>query len=134
MPVIISYATILSYAIHLLTASALLAIFFIFYTYATTIDEVLLIRQGNNAAALSLGGSLIGFSLTIGSSLLHTSSYMEFLAWAAVAMVVQVLAYAVTVRLLHISKDHIESGNTAFGGLMGAISLSIGAINAACIS
>lgn len=125
---------IISYAIHLLTASALLVVFFIVYTYATTIDEILLIRQGNNAAALSLGGAMIGFSLTIGSSLLHTSSYLEFLAWAAGAMVIQVLAYAVTVRLLHISKDHIESGNTAFGGLMGAISLSIGAINAACIS
>lgn len=124
----------MSYAIHLLTASALLVVFFIFYTYVTTIDEILLIRQGNNAAALSLSGSLIGFSLTIGSSLLHTSSYVEFLGWAAGAMVVQVLAYAVTVRLLHISKDHIESGNSAFGGLMGAISLSIGAMNAACIS
>ncbi|MET3108400.1 putative membrane protein [Oxalobacteraceae bacterium GrIS 2.11] len=125
---------IISYAIHLLTASALLVVFFIFYTYVTTIDEILLIRQGNNAAALSLGGALIGFSLTIGSSLLHTASYLEFLGWAAGAMIVQVLAYAVTVRLLHISKDHIESGNTAYGGLMGAIALSIGAINAACIS
>ena len=125
---------IINYAIHLLSASALLIAFFIFYTWATTIDEVLLIRKGNNAAALSLGGALIGFSLTLGSSLLHTASYIDFLAWAAGAMVVQLLAYGATVRLLHISKDHIESGNTAFGGLMGAISLSIGAINAACIS
>ncbi|PRC94695.1 DUF350 domain-containing protein [Solimicrobium silvestre] len=127
-------AAITNYALHLLTASALLAVFFMVYTYVTTIDEVLLIRQGNNAAMLSMSGALIGFSLTIGSSLLHTSNYLEFMAWAAGAMVVQVLAYAVTVRLLHISKEHIESGNTAFGGLMGAISLSIGAINAACIS
>jgi len=119
---------IISYAIHLLTASALLALFFIVYTYVTTIDEILLIRQGNVAASLSFSGALIGFSLTI------ASSYLEFLAWAAGAMVVQVVAYAVTVRLLHISKSHIESGNAAFGGLMGAISLSIGAINAACIS
>ncbi|MGZ3158216.1 MAG: DUF350 domain-containing protein [Burkholderiaceae bacterium] len=125
---------ITNYAIHLLLASALLIIFFRVYTYMTPIDEVLLIRQGNNAAMLSLGGALIGFSLTIASSLLHTADYREFLAWAAGAMVVQVLAYAVTSKLLHISKEHIESGNTAFGGLMGAISLSIGAINAACLS
>ncbi len=125
---------IVSYALHLLSASLLLVLFFIVYTYVTTIDELLLIRQGNNAAALATGGAIIGFSLTVGSSLLHTASYLEFLGWAIGAMVVQILAYAVTVRLLHISKDHIESGNTAFGGLMGAISLSIGAINAACIS
>ena len=125
---------IISYAIHLLTASLLLVLFFIVYTYVTTIDEILLIRQGNNAAMLATSGAIIGFSLPVASSLLHTSSYIEFLGWAAGAMVVQVVAYAVTVRLLHISKHHIESGNTAFGGLMGAISIAIGAINAACIS
>jgi putative membrane protein len=125
---------IASYALHLLTASVLLVVFFLVYTWITPIDELLLIRQGNNAATLSLGGALIGFSLPIASSLLHTSNYVEFLGWAVGSMVVQVLAYAVTVRLLHISREHIESGNTAFGGLMGAISISIGAINAGCIS
>ena len=125
---------IVSYAVHLLTASVLLVVFFLVYTWITPIDEILLIRQGNNAAALSLGGALIGFSLTLASSLLHTSSYVEFLGWGVGSMVVQVLAYAITCRLLRISKEHIESGNTAFGGLMGAISISIGAINAGCIS
>jgi putative membrane protein len=125
---------IVSYALHLLTASGLLIGFFLVYTWITPIDEILLIRQGNNAATLSLGGALIGFSLTLASSLLHTSNYVEFLGWGVGSMVVQVAAYAITCRLLHISKEHIESGNTAFGGLMGAISISIGAINAGCIS
>jgi putative membrane protein len=125
---------IANYVIHMILASVLLIAFFRIYTFLTPIDEVLLIRQGNNAAMLSLGGALIGFSVTIASALLHTANYQEFLAWSAGAMVVQVLAYLVTARLLHISKEHIESGNTAFGGLMGAISLSIGAINAGCIS
>jgi putative membrane protein len=49
-------------------------------------------------------------------------------------MMVQVLAYAITTRLLRMSKDQIEADNSAFGGLLGAISLSIGAIDAACIS
>jgi len=123
-----------NYVIHLLLASVLILAFFAIYTYITPFDELLLIRQGNNAAALSLGGALIGFSLTVASCIIHTADYKQFLAWAAGAMLVQVLAYAVATRLLKMSKDHIESGNTSFGGLMGAISLSIGAINAACIS
>lgn len=125
---------ITNYVIHLLLASVLIAVFFRIYTAITPYDEVLLIRQGNNAAMLSLGGALIGFSLTLASSIIHTADYREFVAWALCAMVVQVLVYGVTAKLLHMSKDHIDSGNTAFGGLMGAISLSIGAINAACIS
>ena len=125
---------ILNYLIHLILAAALLIAFFIIYTRVTPYNEVLLIRQGNHAAALSLGGALLGFSATIASSLMHTADYQQFFAWAFGAMVVQLLAYVVTTRLLRMSKDQIESNNSAFGGLLGAISLSIGAINAACIS
>ena len=125
---------ILNYLIHLLLAAVLLIAFFIIYTRVTPYNEVLLIRQGNQAAALSLGGALLGFSATIASSLMHTANYQQFFAWAFGAMVVQLLVYLVTTRLLRMSKDQIESNNSAFGGLLGAISLSIGAINAACIS
>ena len=125
---------ILNYLIHLLLAAGLLIVFFIIYTRVTPYKEVLLIRQGNQAAALSLGGALLGFSATIASSLMHTADYQQFFAWAFGAMVVQLLVYVVTTRLLRMSKDQIESNNSAFGGLLGAISLSIGAINAACIS
>ncbi|MCP1573394.1 membrane protein [Herbaspirillum rubrisubalbicans] len=125
---------ILNYVVHLLLAAILLAVFFKVYTWVTPYDEVLLIRQGNRAAAMSLGGAMGGFSLTIASSILHTNSYQEFFAWAAGALVVQLLAYLVTTRGLSISREHIETDNVAFGGLMGTISLCIGAINAACIS
>ena len=125
---------ILNYLIHLALAALLLAVFFKAYTWMTPFDEVLLIRQGNQAAALSLGGALIGFSITIGSALMHTADYREFFAWAFGAMVVQMLAYAVATSALKMSKDQIEANNTAFGGLLGAISISIGVINGACIS
>jgi putative membrane protein len=121
---------ILNYLIHLLLAALLLAAFFVVYTRVTPAKEVLLIRQGNQAAALSLGGALIGFSITVGSALMHTANYQEFFAWAFGAM----LVYAITTRVLNMSKDQIEGNNSAFGGLLGAISISIGVINGACIS
>jgi putative membrane protein len=125
---------IANYLIHLLLAAVLLAVFFKAYTSMTPFEEVKLIRMGNLAAALSLGGALIGFSITIGSALVHTGDYREFAGWAFGAMVVQILAYAVTTRVLNMSKDQIEANNAAFGGLLGAISISIGVINGACIS
>ena len=137
MPPIIEnliHIPVISYAIHLLLASALIVVFFQIYCYITPFDEVLLIRKGNNAAALSLGGALLGFSMTVASALMHTTGPIEFLGWAAGAMLVQILAYIVTTKLLGMSQDQIEAGNTSFGGLMASISLSIGAINAACIS
>lgn len=123
-----------NYVLHLLLSGVLLLIFFLLYTRSTPFDEVLLIRQGNNAAAISLAGALVGFSLTIASTIFHSANYLDFLAWAAGAMLVQMLAYRITTALLSMSKDQIEADNTAFGILLAAISLSIGAINAACIA
>jgi putative membrane protein len=125
---------ILNYLLHLVTAAALVLAFFVVYTRLTPYDEVLLVRQGNHAAALSLGGSLVGFSIAIASALLHTYDYYQFTAWAFGALIAQLLVYAIATRLLRMAKDQIEANNCAFGGLLGAISLSIGIVNAGCVS
>ena len=125
---------ILNYVLHLATAIALVLAFFVVYTRVTPYDEVLLIRQGNGAAALSLGGTLLGFSVTVASALTHTGNYYQFVGWGAVGMALQLMVFIVATRLLRMSKDQIEANNCAFGGLLGAISLSIGLINAGSIS
>ena len=53
---------ILNYLVHLALAALLLVVFFKAYTWMTPYDEVKLIRQGNHAAALSLGGAMRGGS------------------------------------------------------------------------
>ena len=125
---------VVNYALHLLTAGLLVAVFFMIYTWVTPYNEIALIKAGNPAAALSLGGALIGFSLTVASGILHSSALRDFVAWSAGAALVQVGAYIITTRLMRTSKDQIEAGNVAFGGALAAISVSVGAINAACLS
>ena len=123
-----------SYALHMLTGVALLMAFFGIYTKITPFDEVALIRQGNGAAALSLGGAGVGFSLTVVSSILHNDMFWMFLVWSAGAMLVQIVAYAFLSRMLPQMNQAIEANNVAMGGLMGLMSLMVGMINAACLS
>ncbi len=124
----------MNYALYLISAALLMTVFFMVYCWATPFDEMALIRAGNSAAALSFSGALIGFSLTVASAILHSTSLVLFLAWSVGAILVQLVVYVLVSRVLHMSKEHIESGNVAFGGLLGAISLAVGAINAACLS
>ena len=123
-----------NYVIYMLSGAFLLGIFFVVYTRTTPIDEVAQVRAGNSAPALSLSGALVGFSLTVASGILHNSALLAFVAWSGGAMGVQLVVYAVFSRLLPGVKDQIEAGNVAMGGLLGAISLAVGAINAACLS
>jgi len=125
---------IVNYATHLIAAALLLGVFFTIYTKLTPFDELALIHAGKGSAALSLSGALIGFSLTLGSSIVHNATLVEVVAWAVLAMVVQCLVYTMASRLLHTVSAEIETGNAAMGGLMGSISLVAGIINAACLS
>ena len=128
LPAIIGYAT------HLIAAAILLGVFFFIYTKLTPFDELALIHAGKTSAALSLSGALVGFSLTLGSAIVHNATLMEVVAWSIVAMVVQVVVYTVASRVLHTVRTEIEAGNAAMGAFMGAISLVAGIINAACLS
>lgn len=123
-----------AYLIYLVSALLLLGVFACVYSWVTAFDEMALIRAGNSAAALSFGGALVGFSLTLLSSIAVHATYMPFVGWALGAMVMQVLAYSIAARVIRGMNDAIRENNVAMGGLMGSISLSVGIINAACLT
>ncbi len=123
-----------SYAVHLLSAFVLLLAFAAVYLKATPFDELALIRDGNVAAMLSFGGALVGFCLTLASSIAHNSTLGAVVIWAVGAMLVQVLTYAGLTRLMPGMNHAIEDRNAAMGGLMGTASLVVGIINAACLT
>jgi len=125
---------IYAYVLHLLASLVLLAVFVGVYTRITPFKEFTLIRQGNVAAALSLGGAILGFCFTLSSSIQHNDTLLTFLMWAVGAMVIQVLVYAALTRALPEMNAAIESNNTGMGALMGTVSVTVGALNAACLS
>ena len=122
------------YVLHLLTGFAMVGVFVVIYLWLTPFDEIALICKGCVAPALSFGGTLIGFSWTVASGILHVPGYLAFLAWAAAAMAVQLAAFLILERTLPNMKEALESNNVAMGALLGSISLAIGLINGACLS
>jgi len=122
------------YAAYLLAACALLVVFLFVYTRVTPYREVELIRAGKLAPAISLGGALIGFSLTLASSVQHNDSLVMFIVWALAAMVVQVLAYALLSRAIAGMAEALEADNVAMGTLMGSVALAVGLVNAASLA
>ena len=125
---------IYNYVIYLLASLALMSVFSLIYTKITPYDEIKMIREGKAAAALSFLGALIGFSLTLASSILHNDSFVAFAAWAGAAMIVQLAVYTVLSRLIPDMHNSLESNNVAIGALLGGVSLTFGIINAACLS
>lgn len=105
------------------------------YQWATPYNERTLIRDGNVAAALTLGGALIGYVLPLASALEHTVSLGEFAIWAALAGIIQIVAVTVVRRLvMRDFSDRIVRGEIAAAIYMASISVSIGVLNAACMT
>ena len=125
---------VIAYISHLASGLALLAGFFFIYTKFTPYDELQLIRKGNRAAARSLAGALIGFCLTLASSILHNNTLAIFLAWAAGGMLVQLGVYVLIAHTIARVDQAIVDDNEAMGTLMGGISIAVGILNAACMS
>lgn len=122
------------YMKHLLSGLIMVGLFAAVYVRFTPFHEMPLIRRGCTAAALSLAGAIIGFSLTVASSILHNDHYLMFIAWGTLAAVVQMATYLLIERSLPEMKAAIEANNVAMGALMGTVSLVVGVINAACLS
>ena len=116
-------------------ACLLLAVFKRLYQMSTPYNEARLIAEGNVAAAAALGGAIIGFALPLASALTETADPLEFVAWAVLAGIVQVLASLVIRRV--VVRDmaaRIEAGNVASGMYLGATSIGVGLLNAASMT
>lgn len=122
-----------AYLLHLISCFVLLAVFLGIYTKVTPFDELVLLREGNVAAALALAGAMLGFSLTLASSVMHSDDWMMFSMWGIGSMIVQVITYAIVERALPHMRSAIEQNNAAMGTLMGSVSLTVGIFNAACL-
>ncbi len=128
-------ASALAFVVAFVAAGLFTVIFKLIYQWVTPYDEAKLIREGNVAAALALGGALVGYVLPLASALSNTVTLLEFCAWAALAGVLQIGAFTL-VRLLAM-KDvaaRIEKGDIAAGVYLLSISLAVGVLNAACMT
>jgi putative membrane protein len=124
-----------AFLIAFVAAVAFFVAFKFLYQLVTPYHERDLIRQGNSAAAVALGGALIGYVLPLASALSHTVSLPEFAAWALLAGVIQIASFIVVSRFVYKAlAARIEAGEMAAGIYLASISIGVGLLNAACMT
>ena len=133
-PWALSFAGLPAFLAYFGVAMLLLWLFGFIYTRLTAHDEFALIRQGKSAAAIALGGSLLAFALALCSAIVHSVSLVDFVIWGVIAMVIQIVTFfAVRVFLSNLSQ-RISNNELSAGLFVALASLSVGAINAACMT
>jgi putative membrane protein len=127
-------ATLTDFALYFGVSIGLVLVFLLLYTWLTPYRESELIQAGNRAAALSLAGACLGYTLPLASAIAHSVDLYDLLAWGLVAMVVQLGLYAIVRVSARRLVASIEQDRTAVGIALAALSLSVGMLNAACMT
>ena len=115
-------------------AVAFIYAYMIVYLWVTPYKELKLIKDGNIAAALSLSGSVLGFTFPLAKAISQAMHPWDMMLWALIAGIVQIFVYvAVRYSLLNVVR-RIPDGQVATGIVLAAISISAGLLNAACMT
>ncbi|CAN7228090.1 DUF350 domain-containing protein [Pseudomonas sp. GL-B-26] len=127
-------AAVLGFVSYILGAAVLFALFQFIYTRITPHKEFELIRSGNVAASIALGGAIIGFAIPASNVIAYSISILDFVVWAVIAAFVQLLAFLVTSLVLKGASERIKKGEIAAGIYIAAVAISVGMLNAACMT
>ncbi len=115
------------FVLYSLTSLALLFVFARLYMWTTPYHEIDQIKAGRTAPAIALGGAAVGFTLPLLSASYNGVNFIDFLIWAGVAGVFQIILFKV---LFWIIPMQIEEDNRAIATLYASMALCVGLINA----
>ena len=112
----------------------LVLLFSALYAMVTPQREFSLIQEGNCAAATAFLGALIGFSLPLASAAANSVSIVDFVIWAVIGAIIQLVAFAIAAASQKNLATRITNGELSAGLWAGGLSLVVGLLNAACMT
>jgi putative membrane protein len=104
------------------------------YVLLTPHKEITLIREGNTAAAVSLGGVLLGLAIPLSASLRASTNLIEIGLWGAVTVVVQLLVFRLVDMILRGLPKRIQEGEISAAALLVGAKIATALIIAAARS
>lgn len=130
----ISMAGLPAFLLYFVVGVALIAAFAVIYLRLTAHDEIALIRAGNLAAAIALGGNLVGFAVPLEKAIAQASSIPDCVLWAVVAMIIQFAAYGLARLLIPELSRKIEQDNLPAAAILAVVAVISGTLAAASMT
>lgn len=131
-----SIAGLQNFALYFAISIALFFVFKIVYTFVTPHDEWKLVKEDKStAAAIGFGGAMIGFAIALSGAVTNSVFLLDYVIWGVIAIVAQLVAFAL-LRFTFMPKiaERIQNNEVSAGVMLGAMSVAVGLLNAACMS
>jgi putative membrane protein len=129
-----SLANLPNFLLYFAASVALFAAFLTAYTMVLPLHEWRLIREGNTAVALALGGAMIGFAIPLATAIVRSGSLADMAVWAVVSLLLQLLCFGALRLWRRDASVALARGDMAEATLLAAGSVALGLLNAACLT
>ena len=120
--------------LHIAVSVVMLLIAAAIYIVLTPHKEISLVRQGNVAAAVDLGGALVGLAIPLAFSLKGSTSLIDVALWGVATVAIQLLVYRLVDLVLHGLPRRIRDGEMAAAALLVGAKLATAMIVAAAVA
>lgn len=120
--------------LHLGSATLVWALALWLYMWITPHKEFELIRAGNQAAAISLGGAAIGLAVPLAFCLAASVNVWDILVWGTVTFVLQLIAFRAVDFLIGDLPRRIEADERGPAIFLAMMKIALAALNAAAVS
>ncbi|HEX3500581.1 MAG TPA: DUF350 domain-containing protein [Stellaceae bacterium] len=130
----VSLGGVPQFLLYFLAALLLVVVFLVLYTLITPQRDIALIREGNTAAAISLGGTLLGFAIPLSKSISQSHDLIDMAVWSTIALIVQLAVFGLTGLVIAHEGDNIAKGDMATASFLALASISAGLISSAAMT
>ena len=117
--------------LHLVTALAMLAVGVSIYMWVTPYEDIRLVRAGNTAGAVALGGAMLGLAIPLGACLAGSVNTLDIMLWGCVTVVIQIAAFRGVDLVLRGLPRRIVAGEMSAAIFLVFVKLSVAVIVAA---
>ena len=121
-------------ALHLVTTFAILIGGMGVYMWITPYEDIKLVREGNTAGAVALGGAFLGLAIPLAGSLSGSVTTLDILLWGILTVVVQLIAFKVVDLVLRGLPKRIADGEMAAAIFLAFVKVAAGVIVATSVS
>jgi putative membrane protein len=122
------------FLLHLGVSLAVFLLALSVYLWLTPHKEMVLIRQGNSAAAISLGGAALGLAIPMAFCLSSSVNVWDIVVWGAVTLFLQVLAFRAVDLVLHELPKRIEHDEISAAIFLASMKIAVAMLTAAAVS
>jgi putative membrane protein len=104
------------------------------YALLTPYRDIQLIREGNTAAAISLGAVLVGLAIPLAVSLAASRGELEMVLWGVSIIAVQLFVFRFTDWVLQGLPRRIQAGEVSAATFLACVKLATALVLAAAVA